>query len=43
MDRRKWWQYPRDGIVATGTLVEVLERLFHEARDNQPRRHDEDD
>lgn len=42
MDRQKWWQYPRDGIVATGTLTEVLERLFHEVRDNQPRRDDED-
>lgn len=46
IDRHRWWGYISnglpEGLVATGTLAEVLTVLFREVRDNQPRRDDAD-
>lgn len=33
LDRRRSWRYGADGVVATGTLIEVLAALFHQVRE----------
>lgn len=42
MDQRNGWRHEPHGLVATGTLIEVLTELFRIVREEQPTR-DEDD